>query len=124
MSPAAAAENSIMKTNEDEDSRSTQRPIFLSSPKAEVSNWNQYEFAMKWILKSKKLWYLLDESPFKLENGIPVSTAIITEDSDSFCALIIRSKHKDNIDILQETGSPKSMWAALKNAHHHASAGS
>lgn len=76
------------------------------------------------VEKQKKLWYLLDDIPAKLENGVPVFSVTVAEDSDSFCALIISSIHEDNIEIIQETDTSKGMWAALLNAHHHTSAGS
>lgn len=79
---------------------------------------------MKWTCKSKKLWYLLDETPVKLENGLPVSAAAMAEDSDTFCALVIATVHEDNIEIMQGNKTPKTMWTALKNTHHHTSAGS
>lgn len=74
-----------MLTVED-DTRRSRRGIVLSSPKAEVSNWNQYEFSMKFILRNKRLWYLLDDEPIKRENGMRVSTETVAADSDTFCA--------------------------------------
>lgn len=100
------------------------RGVVLSSPKEETTNWNQYEFSMKWIMKHKHLWYLLDDVPIKLENGLPVSREIQERDSDSFCALLMESIHPENIFLIEECLTPKEMWTSLKNRHQQMTAGS
>lgn len=107
----------------DENYTNKQRGIHLNSPRNEASNWVQYEFSMKLILKSKRLYYLIDNT-VKMENGLPVSAETRVNDENLCGAIIIKSVHEDNVDLLVECGSVSEMWKALSGAHHHVSAGS
>lgn len=107
----------------DETYPNKHRGIRLNSPRNKASNWVQYEFSMKLILKSKRLFYLINNT-VKLENGLPVSAEIRVNDENTCGALIIDSVHEDNIDLLVECTSAYEMWTALSGAHHHISAGS
>lgn len=99
------------------------RGICLNSPRNESSNWVQYEFSMKLILKSKNLYYLI-KTTVKLENGLPVLVNTRANNENLCGALFIDSVHKDNIDLVVECNSSSEMWTSLSNAHHHVSAGS
>lgn len=100
-----------------------QQGIRINSPRNEAFNWVQYEFSMKLILKSKRLYYLIDNT-IKMENGLPVSAETQLNDENLCGALIIESVHEDNVDLLVECGNVAKMWKALSGAHHHVSAGS
>lgn len=100
------------------------RGIVLSPGGTDSSNWNQYEYSMMWVLKQKKLWYLLNDDPIKTENGLRVSAGVVAHDNITFCSQIIEIIHPDNIDALDGASNPKDMWHRLKSAHLHESSGS
>lgn len=78
---------------------------------------------MKLILKSKNLYYLI-ENTVKMENGLPAPASTRANDENLCGALLIKSVHEENIDLLVECTTAAAMWNALSNAHHHVSAGS
>lgn len=77
---------------------------------------------MRLVLKVKNLWYLV-EGTIKMEDGLPVAATTVASDENPFGALLIDSIHEDNIDLLVEAKTAKSMWNSLETAHHHTSAG-
>lgn len=79
---------------------------------------------MKWVMRHKRLWYLLDPEPVKTENGIPVSTEVKERDADAFCALLMESIHEDNIFLIEDCTTPKEMWTALQGRHRQMTSGS
>lgn len=78
------------------DTSTQYRGVRLCSPRDEASNWVQYEFSMRLVLKVKNLWYLV-EGTVKKEDGLPVSTTVIAGDENLFGATLIDSVYKDNI---------------------------
>lgn len=100
------------------------RGVVLVSPREDTTNWNQYEFSLKWIMRHKQLWYLLDETPVKLEGGLPVSREIQERDADAFCAMLMESIHEENIFLIEDCTSPKEMWEALRDRHRQMTSGS
>lgn len=75
-------------------------------------------------MRHKRLWYLLEETPVKLEGGIPVSKEIQERDADSFCTLLMESIHEDNIFLIEGCSTPKEMWEALRDRHRQMTSGS
>lgn len=55
------------------------------------------ELSLKWIMKYKRLWYLLDEITVQLEDGRTVSRDVQERDANAFCADVIESINEDNI---------------------------
>lgn len=60
-------------------------------------------------MRHKRLWYLLEENPVKLEGGLPVSKEVQERDADSFCALLMESIHEDDIFLIEDCSTPKEM---------------
>lgn len=79
---------------------------------------------MRWIMSHRKLLYLLDDNPVKLENNLPVLTAVQLQDANTFCAILMESIHEDNIFVIEDCTHPREMWNALKARHQQISAGS
>lgn len=77
---------------------------------------------MKWAMKYRKLYYLIEET-IKSENGMPTSTEARQEDIESACAFSLEHIHKDNISLINMLTNPKEMWDALKSSHLHNSSG-
>lgn len=91
--------------------------IRLSSPQGDdKTHLLQWQFAMKWALKSRKLWYLI-EGPLKVENGISVSSTVQREDSDALISFILENIHEDNIGFIMDISDPKLMWQEPEEAH-------
>lgn len=100
------------------------RGVVLVSPREDTTNWNQFEFSLKWIMRHKCLWYLLDETPVKLGGGLPVSREIQERDADAFCAILMESIHEENIFLIEDCATPKEMWDALRDCHRQMTSGS
>ena len=98
--------------------------IRLSSPRGEEeSNLLQWQFSMKYALKARQLWYLI-EGPPKLENGVPVSSMVKMIDSDNLISCILENIHEDNISLIMNITNPKLMWQELESSHLLNSSGS
>lgn len=78
---------------------------------------------MKWALKSRKLWYLI-EGPVKEESSSPVSWSVQREDADTLIAFILENIHEDNISLIMNINDPKLMWHELEGSHLLNSSGS
>lgn len=78
---------------------------------------------MKYALKARRLWYLID-GPQKLENGVPISSAVKQIDSDSLISCILENIHEDNISLIMSITDPKLMWQELESSHLLNSSGS
>lgn len=105
----------------DEVSRS--RRLCLSSPSDLVSNWSSWEYVFILKLKSRKLYYLLADTPTKKENGLETSTASKLDNLDLFGALLVDVIHIDNIDLINHTTVPYAMWKSLESSHLWATSG-
>lgn len=77
--------------------------------------WNQYKFSLKWIMRHKRLWYLLDTDSVKFGNGDPVSREVQEQEADVFCAILMESIHEDHILLIEDCSTPKEMWEALRD---------
>lgn len=98
--------------------------ICLSTPRGdEETNLLQWQFAMKWALKSRKLWYLI-EGPVRAVDGILISVAVQQEDSDTLISFILENIHEDNIGLIMNISDPKLMWRELEESHLLNSSGS
>lgn len=71
---------------------------------------------MKWALKSRKLWYLIDGTA-KLEEGILFSATVRQDDSNMLIAFILENIHKDNIGRIMNISQPQLMWKELEASH-------
>lgn len=104
------------------DNSSRYQGVRLCSPRDEESSWLQYKFSMRLVLKVQNLWYLVEGS-VKMEDGLPASTTVVAGDENIFGALLIDSVHNDNIDLIVEATTARTLWRNLEAAHHHTSAG-
>lgn len=100
------------------------RIIRLSSPRGEEeTNLLQWQFGMKWALKARKLWYLIDGT-VKMENGVPVIATARQDDADMLISFILENIHEDNIGLIMNITDPKLMWQELESSHLLNSSGS
>lgn len=93
--------------------QSKQIKVYLSSPQELVSNWVSWEYSFQIKLKEKKLWYLLDAIPSKIEDGVEVSHQKTAEGADPFNDLLVGSIHHKNIELIGHTTIPSEMWESL-----------
>lgn len=96
---------------------SRRRIVQLNSPRGDTeSNILQWQFAMTYALKARKLWYLI-EGTVKKENGIPVGEEVRLADSDSLISCILENVHEENINLIMNLSNPKAMWEELQSSH-------
>lgn len=97
----------------------------LTSPNEE-SNWDNWSFAMRMILRGKNLEYLV-EGGFK--EGFNASTAILSDatartDNRLVSSIIASRVHEDNyVTISPCQDSARRMWRALAASHQNTTAG-
>lgn len=86
----------------------------LTSPEDESTNWSTWEFCMRYLIKSKNLWDLIDPTEPKDEDAVKHTQV----EKDKLVALILQSIHQDNVKLLTELKTPSEMWDTLKATHY------
>lgn len=97
----------------------------LSSPNDE-SNWDNWSFAMKMILRGKNLEYVIEGGYKEGYNGTDniLSPTTVNSDNRAVSSVIASRVHEDNYSIISPCQeSAKRMWRALQSAHQINTAG-
>lgn len=101
----------------EQPTESRRRILQLNSLRGDVeSNILQWQFAMTYALKARKLWYLI-EGTIKRENGIPFGEENRLSDSDSLISCILENVHEENINLIMNITSPREIWNELQSSH-------
>lgn len=97
----------------------------LTSPNKE-SNWDNWSFAMRMMLRGKNLEYVIEGGFKEGYNGINavLPDATVKSDNQLVSSIIASRVHEDNyVTITPCQDSARRMWRALEGAHQNNTAG-